>query len=81
MMKRTKRAWTDMNVQELVMQLPRIEKIRLMDSLWTDLSGQWEEFDSPHWHEGLLRQTEQRVAAGEEKVLDWDEAKKRIRRA
>ncbi len=68
-----------MSVQELVMQLPRIEKIRLMESLWTDLSGHGEEIDSPQWHEGLLRQTEQRVAAGEEEAVDWDEAKKRIR--
>jgi hypothetical protein len=68
-----------MSVQELVMQLPRIEKIRLMESLWTDLSGHGEEIDSPQWHEGLLRQTEQRVAEGVEESLDWDEAKRRIR--
>ena len=70
-----------MSVEELVMQLPRIEKIRLMESLWTDLSGPGEEIDSPPWHEGFLRQTEQRVATGEEKAVDWDAAKRRIRRA
>jgi len=70
-----------MSVEEMVMRLPRIEKIRLMESLWTALCHEEEEIDSPSWHEAVLRQTEQRVAAGEEQVVDWDEAKRRIRRS
>ncbi len=61
------------------MQLPRIEKIRLMESLWADLSTHGDEMDSPAWHEGLLRQTEQRFSSGQEEAVDWDVAKSRIR--
>ena len=56
------------------------EKIRLMESLWADLSRHEEELESPSWHGQVLRETEQRVAAGEEKAVDWGVAKKELRR-
>lgn len=68
-----------MSIQELALQLPRVEKMQLMEALWMDLSGEAREFESPLWHEALLRQTEQRVASGEEVVVDWDEAKRLLR--
>lgn len=70
-----------MSVEELVMQLPRPEKLRLMESLWVDLSQAGDGVDSPGWHEVVLRETEGRMESGEEQVLDWDEAKRRLRRA
>lgn len=57
-----------MSVLEQAMGLPRPEKLRLMEALWTDLSLVEEELDSPRWHEAALRETEARVAAGE--VMD-----------
>jgi hypothetical protein len=68
-----------MSVEELVMRLPRLEKLRLMESLWTDLSRTGAEFESPAWHEVVLRETEQRLASGEEEMIDWEEAKLRLR--
>ena len=67
-----------MSVEEIVMSMPRIDKIRLMESLWTSLSSE-EEIDSPSWHEATLKETEHRYAAGNEEVVDWNEAKQRIR--
>ena len=67
-----------MSVEEIVMSMPRIDKIRLMESLWTSLSSE-EELDSPAWHEATLKETEQRYAAGNEEIVDWNEAKLRIR--
>lgn len=61
------------------MQLPRAEKIRLMEALWSDITQPDDQFDSPAWHETALRETEQRLAAGEEATLDWEEAKRRLR--
>jgi hypothetical protein len=69
-----------MSVLEQAMGLPRPEKLRLMEALWTDLSLVEEELDSPRWHEDALRETEARVAAGEEQQVDWDEAKRLLRR-
>lgn len=63
------------------MQLPRLEKLRLMESLWVDLSQAGDGVDSPAWHEAVLRETEQRVVSGEEEVMAWDEAKRRFRRS
>ena len=69
-----------MSVQELAMRLPRVEKLRLMEALWDDLSHEDVEVDSPSWHEAVLKETEQRVASGEETPLEWDAAKRHLRR-
>ncbi len=61
------------------MRLPRPEKLRLMEALWTDLSVVEEDYESPAWHESALRETEARVASGEEQQVDWAEAKRRLR--
>ncbi len=63
------------------MQLPRPEKLRLMESLWIDLSQDEDGVDSPGWHEAVLGETERRRESGEEQVFDWDEAKRRLRRS
>jgi hypothetical protein len=36
--------------------------------------------DSPSWHEAVLRETEQRVASGEEAPLEWEAAKRHLRK-
>ncbi len=61
------------------MHLPRREKLQLMESLWVDLNQAEVEVESPAWHEAVLRETERRVAVGEEEMLDWEEAKRRLR--
>ena len=68
-----------MTVLEQAMGLPRSEKLRLMEALWTDLSLVEAGVDSPGWHGAALRETEARVSAGEEQQMDWDEAKRLLR--
>ena len=63
----------------MAMQLPRADKLRLMEALWADLSRSEGEFESPSWHESALRETEQRVTSGKEEVVDWEDAKRRLR--
>ncbi len=65
---------------EAVRKLPRTEKLRLMETLWEELSRSDEEFESPVWHAEELAATEKRVAQGKEKVLDWEVAKKKLRK-
>jgi hypothetical protein len=62
-----------------IQQLPRQEKLRLMEILWDDLSRPEAEFESPAWHAEALRETTERRARGEESLLDWDEAKAKLR--
>jgi hypothetical protein len=63
-----------------IQKLPRQEKLRLMEALWEDLSRDEAEIESPAWHADALRETAERVARGEEKILDWEEAKAKLRR-
>jgi hypothetical protein len=68
-----------MTVQEQISQLPRDEKLKLLETLWSDLARPDSEFESPSWHEGALNDTERRLSEGAEEVLDWETAKKRLR--
>jgi hypothetical protein len=63
-----------------VKQLSRIEKLKLMEALWEDLSCPADKYKSPAWHEQELANTERRLAEGNEEVLDWESAKKALRR-
>jgi hypothetical protein len=65
---------------ENVRQLPRSEKLKLMETLWEELSRPDGEFESPAWHAQELAATERRLAEGHEQMLDWDTAKESLRR-
>jgi hypothetical protein len=64
---------------EAVRKLPRAEQLRLMETLWEELSRSEGELESPAWHAEELAATEQRLAEGKEQILDWEAAKKKLR--
>jgi hypothetical protein len=64
---------------DTVRQMPRSEKLKLMETLWEELSHPDSEFDSPAWHAEELAKTERRLAEGKEQVMDWEKAKKALR--
>jgi hypothetical protein len=64
---------------EAIRELPRSEKLKLMELLWEELSHPMGAFESPAWHTNELAATEQRLAEGKEKTLDWESAKKTLR--
>lgn len=64
---------------QAVHQLPRSEKLKLMEALWEDLSRPDSELQSPVWHAEELAATERRLAEGKEEMLDWEDAKKKLR--
>ena len=51
-----------------------------METLWAELSRDEAEVESPAWHAEALRETSERRAQGEETLLDWEDAKARLRR-
>ncbi|MGI8906983.1 MAG: addiction module protein [Candidatus Sumerlaeaceae bacterium] len=55
------------------------EKLRAMEEIWASLEKNADDLPSPAWHAEELRKTEERVAAGESKFIDWEEAKEQIR--
>jgi hypothetical protein len=69
-----------MNAAE-VQQMPRQEKLRLMELLWAELSREESELESPPWHATALRETAERFARGEEQALDWTTAKAELRKS
>ena len=62
-----------------IQQLPRQEKLKLMELLWVELSRDEAELESPTWHADALLETAERRAHGEETLLDWELAKEKLR--
>jgi hypothetical protein len=63
-----------------IQQMPRQEKLKLMEALWVDLSRDEAEVESPAWHADALRETSERLARGEEKILGREHAKAKLRK-
>jgi hypothetical protein len=62
-----------------IQHLPRQEKLKLMEMLWADLSRDDADLESPAWHADALRETAEHRAHGGETVLDWEQAKEKLR--
>ena len=56
------------------------EKILAMEALWQDLRQVPENLNVPNWHGIELRETDERLARGEEEFLDWDQVQSEMRR-
>lgn len=61
-----------------IASLSLAEKLELMEALWASLDGQPEAV-GPHWHEAALREAEATLADGTAQLVDWQEAKTRLR--
>lgn len=61
-------------------KMSRAEKLRAMEAIWADLTQDDRRFESPAWHGDALREAERAVEAGTAKFVDWEAAKKRLRR-
>ena len=60
-------------------EMTRAEKLQAMEALWDDLSRDHDALESPDWHREVLRDRDERAAAGEVEYLDWERAKAEIR--
>ena len=60
--------------------MSRKEKLQTMEALWADLSRDEASVESPARHQAVLKETEARVAAGQEQVADWSTAKQLLRK-
>ncbi len=68
-----------MSIAELRL-LSNSEKLRIIETLWADLSADETSFESPAWHAAELKKTEADLAAGRVTSVDWDDAKKALRK-
>ncbi|MDR2676319.1 MAG: addiction module protein [Opitutaceae bacterium] len=60
-------------------QLPNLEKIKIIEILWGDLTAQENDIPVPSWHESELCKTEADYQSGRISSLPWDDAKKALR--
>ena len=56
------------------------EKLQTMEALWANLSRVAEDVESPDWHDNVLKETAARASAGQEQMLDWETAKRDLRK-
>lgn len=59
--------------------LSRLDKLRLIEQFWEELSREEASIESPAWHAEALANAEQAVASGQAEFIDWDQAKERLR--
>lgn len=62
--------------------LPAAERVRLMETLWESMARDADEQTlTPDWHRQVLDRRAAQLAAGENSLSAWDEAKTRLRSA
>jgi len=61
-------------------KLSLAQKLDLMETLWMDLTQNEKQFESPAWHEVILKDREKAFKASRIIVSDWGKAKERIRK-
>lgn len=58
------------------MSLP--EKLALLEDVWSELSSDPDQIETPDWHREILDERAEAIRNGSETVIDWEEAKKQI---
>ncbi len=59
--------------------LSKVEKLTMMELLWTDLTSSSDELESPLWHSAVLEETAYRYKAGQDPPVSWGAAKDQLR--
>jgi len=70
-------AYSSSEVRE---ELSQMEKLRKMEELWAELTADPDSFESPAWHEDVLKQRDAELAAGKAEFISLDEAKRELQR-
>lgn len=61
-------------------RLPNSEKLRIIETLRADISADDASFESPDWHADELNRAEADLQARRVSIVDWDAAKKELRK-
>ncbi len=69
-----------MEILHVIKKLSHNDKLKVMEAIWKDLSSDEENYESPTWHEDVLKETENRINDGIEDIVDWNMAKKNLRK-
>ncbi len=69
-----------MNVVQTIDMMTTAEKILAMEKIWDDLCRTENVVSSPSWHDEVLRAREKMIEVGEDRFVDWNAAKRDIKR-
>lgn len=61
-----------------IMQLPRSERLSVMEQLWDSLCRDAQELESPAWHEKVLAARKAKMDSPEARFLTLEELSKRF---
>lgn len=56
------------------------EKLRTLEELWDSIIREGDRYESPPWHEQVLKETQERYESGAEQPMDWADAKRDLRK-
>lgn len=56
-------------------QFSHAQKLDLMETIWYDLLRDEEKFESPAWHENVLKERQEALSVGKAEFSEWAEAK------
>lgn len=70
-----------MNLTLPLEQMTIAEKMQTMENIWDDLCKKADGLPSPTWHKQVLKKREDRIKSGMSKFVDWEDAKKNIRKS
>jgi hypothetical protein len=77
---RTLKPFKKMEITLPLEKMTVAEKLRVMETLWADLTRDQTQFESPKWHDDVLRERAERVKQGKESFMDWETAKRQLRK-
>lgn len=60
-------------------RMTRSQQLKLMEQLWTELTQDQEQFESPSWHASELAATEAAIQSGQVQFIDWEVVKRNLR--
>jgi hypothetical protein len=68
-----------MPIELQIQKMTLAEKLRAMEALWDDLCRR-DAVPMPRWHKNILDERERLVKEGKARFIDWETAKKQIRK-
>ena len=71
----------EMTTRDQIHELPLHEKLLIMEAIWDDISREEKNLEVSQWHKDILDERERLIVEGKAQFLDWEQAKREIKRA
>lgn len=65
---------------EDVAKMSHEEKLHNIEIIWAEIAQHEADIPSPQWHKDCLDETDRQFAAGEAGIMEWEDAKRELRK-